>query len=346
MTRYSDPNEFRTGFRADRHVLWSRAALAWERVWPALWPASGIAGLFAAAALFDLFVPLPWPVHALVLSAAITGIGLCLYFSFRDVHLPGWLEGARRLERTSGLAHRPISEAGDRLAVGGGDALAEELWTLHLHRMLAGIGHLTVGWPAPGLARRDRRALRFVVLLLMLAGVAIAGSDSLHRLWAGFNDEGTAGHVALDAWIDPPAYTGLPPVYLSQDTTLSVPAGSVLNLRAHGAGHAPGLAIDSDSDEASGFSGSQGEYGANARILADSRVRVRSSGRAIGDWSFTAIPDKPPHIAFAAPPGKTEHQVLKLAYRAGDDYGVTAVRAIITPHGRRGRALVVELSLP
>jgi uncharacterized protein (TIGR02302 family) len=346
MTRYSDPSEFRTGFRADRHVLWSRAALTWERVWPALWPASGIAGLFAAAALFELFATLPWTAHALILSAVITGIGLCLYFSFRDVHLPDWLEGARQLERTSRLAHRPISEAGDRLAIGGGDALAEELWTLHLRRMLAGIGRLTVGWPAPGLARRDPRALRFVVLLLVLAGVAIAGSDSLRRLWAGFNDESAAGRVALDAWIDPPAYTGLPPVYLAQGATISVPAGSVLNLRAHGAGHAPGLAIDSDSDESSGFAGSGGEYSANARILGNSHVRVRSRGRAIGDWTFVAIPDKPPHIAFAAPPGKTEHQVLKLAYRAGDDYGVTAVRAIITPHGRHSRALVVDLSLP
>src|SRR6185437_16152912 len=346
MTRYSDPSEFRTGFRADRHVLWSRAALAWERIWPALWPASGIAGLFAAAALFDLFAPLPWTLHALLLGAAITAIGLLLYFSFRDVRLPGWLEGARRLERTSGLAHRPISEAGDRLAVGGGDALAEELWTLHLRRMLAGIGRLNVGWPAPGLARRDPRALRFVVLLLLLAGIAVAGNDSLRRLWAGFNDESAAERVTLDAWIDPPAYTGLPPIYLSQGMTLPVPAGSVLNLRAHGAGHAPGLAVDSDSDQTSGFSGGQGEYTANARILADSHVRVRSSGRAIGDWTFSAIPDQPPRIAFAAPPGKTEHQVLKLAYRACDDYGVTAVRAIITPHGGRGRPLIVELSLP
>ena len=346
MTRYSDPSEFRTGLRADRYVRWSRAALAWERVWPALWPASGIAGLFAATALFDLFAPLPWTVHALILGAAIAATGLALYFGFRDLQLPGWLEGARRLERTSGLRHRPISEAGDTLAVGQGDALAEELWSLHLHQMLGRIGRLRVGWPAPGLARRDPRALRFVVLLLLVAGVAVAGTDSARRLWAGFNDESGAESATLDAWIDPPAYTGQPPVYLAKGMTLAVPAGSVLNLRVHGAGHAPGLAFDSRSEPDAGFTGSRGEYAASAHILADAHVRVRSSGRAIGDWRFTAIPDHAPTIAFAAPPGKTEHQVLKLSYRATDDYGVTAVRAIITPHGRHGRPLVVELSLP
>ncbi|MEJ0027933.1 MAG: DUF4175 family protein [Rhizomicrobium sp.] len=346
MTRYSDPKEFRTGLRADRYILWSRAALAFERVWPALWPASGIAGLFAAAALFDLFAPLPWTVHALILAAALTATGLALYFGFRDLTLPGWLEGARRLERSSGLAHRPISEAGDRLAIGGGDALAEELWALHLRRKLMGIGRLSVAWPSPGLPKRDPRALRFVVLLLLAAGLAVAGADSARRLWAGFNDENGAASATLDAWIDPPAYTGQPPVYLAKGMTLAVPAGSVLHLRVHGAGHAPGLAFDSDSGGGAGFAGGRGEYAASARILADAHVRVRSSGRAIGDWSFTAIPDHVPTIAFAGPPGKTEHQVLKLAYRASDDYGVTAVRAVLTPHKRHGKALVLDLSLP
>src|ERR1700759_990655 len=93
MTRYSDSSEFQTGSRAERterYVRLPRAALAWERVWPALWPASGIAGLFAAVALTDVFVALPWALHALILAATITGIGLCLYFGFRAVRLPTW----------------------------------------------------------------------------------------------------------------------------------------------------------------------------------------------------------------------------------------------------------------
>ncbi len=348
MTHYSDPSEFQTGLRTDataRSVALSRLALAWERVWPALWPASGVAGLFAAAALFDLFAPLPWTAHALILSAAVAATGLSLYFGLRGVRLPCWLEGARRLERSSGLRHRPISEAGDRLAFGSGDALAEALWTLHLRRLLASVGRLHVAWPAPGLPKRDPRALRYVVLLLLVAGLAVAGRDAGRRLWAAFNDQSAAGEATLDAWIDPPAYTGLAPIYLAAGDTLAVPAGSLLNLRAHGAGHAPGLTVESADDENSGFAGDHGEYAAGYRITADARVRVRSSGRAIGTWNFTAIADRPPSIAFAAPPGKTEHQVLKLAFKASDDYGVTAVRAIITPHRRRGPSLTVDLGL-
>src|SRR5450631_2440374 len=142
MTRFSDPSEFQTGSRADktaRYVALSRVALLWERVWPALWPASGLAGLFVAAALFDLFAPLPWLAHALILSGVITATGLALFVGFRNMRRASWIEGARRLERSSRLAHRPISEANDTMAVGLGDAWAEELWKLHVAQRLAGI---------------------------------------------------------------------------------------------------------------------------------------------------------------------------------------------------------------
>jgi uncharacterized protein (TIGR02302 family) len=352
MTRYSDPSEFQTGSQADqkaehieRLILASRGALLWERVWPGLWPSSAIAGLFAAAALFDLLSPLPWALHALILAGTITGIGLCLYFSFRDVRVPAWSEGARRLERSSGLKHRPISESGDAMAAGAGDAMAEALWSLHVKALLASIGRLKLAWPSPGLPRRDPRALRFVVLAVVIVGVAIAGWDSSRRLWAGFNDTSAATRASVDAWIDPPPYTGLAPVYLTPGLALAVPAGSTLNLRVHGAGHPPGLSLDSDTPAAAGFNGAQGEYAATYRILSDAGVRVRSGGRAIGDWRITAIPDHPPSIAFAAPPSKTEHAALKLTYKASDDYGVTAIRAIITPRGRHAKPLVIDLDL-
>jgi len=348
MTTYSDPSEFQTGSKAERtgrFVAWSRAALTWERVWPALWPASGFVGLFAALALFDAFTPLPWILHALLLSAAITATGLALYYGLRGVRLPSWLDGARRLERTSALKHRPISEGGDRLAVGGGDALAEALWTLHLRQLLAGVRGLRVAWPSSDLPKRDPRALRFVVLIALIAGIVLAGRDAPRRLWAAFNDGSATANATLDAWIDPPAYTGMAPQYLSPGMALAVPAGSILNLRVHGAGHAPGLAADSASDESGSFAGDHGEYAASYRIAADAHVRVRSSGRAIGDWQITAIADKPPSIALTAPPGKTEHQALKLSFKAADDYGVSAVHAIITPHGRHGAPLVVDLAI-
>src|SRR5689334_7143077 len=191
MTRYLAPKEFPTGSRTDetaRYVALSRAALLWERVWLALWPASGIAGLFVAAALFDVFSSLPWALHALILSATLTGIGLALYFGLRQLKLPGWTDGARRLERNSGFAHRPISEANDRMVAGLGDTWAEELWKLHLAQRLAAIGRFRVAWPSPGLGARDPRHVRFAVVVLLAAAIVVSRSDWSRRLWASFND--------------------------------------------------------------------------------------------------------------------------------------------------------------
>ena len=348
MTRYLAPNEFRIGSRTEetaRYVAASRAALLWERVWPALWPASGIAGLFAAASLFDLLAALPWMVHALILSATITGIGLALYFGFRSFDLPSWIDGARRLERNSGLEHRPVSEANDRMAAGRGDPWAEELWKLHVAQRLARIGRFRVAWPAPDLRDRDPRAVRFGVLLLLIVSLLVAGSDWSRRLWAGFSDSSGAALATVDAWIDPPPYTGLPPVYLTKGMAIGVPSGSTLNLRVHGASHTPGLSLNALNQSDSGFSGANGEYSATWIVRNNAMVRVRSGGRAIGDWSISAIADRPPTIAFTAPPGKTEHAALKLSFKAGDDYGVTAVRAIIRPHGRHGTPLILDLPL-
>jgi uncharacterized protein (TIGR02302 family) len=348
MTRYSAPSEFLTGLRTDktaRYIALSRAALLWERVWPALWPASGIAGLFIAAALFDLLSVLPWALHALILSGAVTAIGLALYFGLRDLKVPGWSDGARRLEQDSGFAHRPISEADDTMAAGSGDAWAERLWQLHLVQRLARIGTLRVALPAPGLARRDPRALRFVILLLVAAGLIVAGTDWSRRLWAGFSDTTGSAAATVDAWIDPPPYTGLAPVYLTRGMAIAVPEGSTLNLRVHGAGHPPGLSLGGLNDEHNEFAGANGEYSANLVVRSGAQVRVRSGGRAIGEWTISAIADKPPSIALASPPGKTEHAALKLSIKASDDYGITAVRAVIRPHNRHGAALIVDVPL-
>ena len=346
MTRLSQPTEFQTGSktsRVERYVSIARALIGWERIWPALWPASGLAGLFLAAALFDLFAPLPWIVHALILAASVTGIGVLAYINLRETVVPRWDDGARRLERDSGLTHRPISESSDALFAGAGDALAEELWRAHLRQRLARAFALRLSLPKSTLAKKDPRALRFGVLVLVIASIVVARQEVPNRLLAAFSSAGAIGSATLDAWIDPPGYTGEPPIYLrASDSSLAVPAGSLLNLRVHGASHAPGLSISGAHPQ---FSGASGEYASTVKITQDADVRVRVSGQALGKWSLTAIPDLPPHIAFDGPPGKTEHGALKLSYRADDDYGVINVRALIRPHGRPGPALAVDLPL-
>src|SRR3546814_9070174 len=49
-------------------LLLSWSALLWERAWPALWPAAGIAGLFLMLGLLDVLPFFPGWLHLVVLA--------------------------------------------------------------------------------------------------------------------------------------------------------------------------------------------------------------------------------------------------------------------------------------
>jgi uncharacterized protein (TIGR02302 family) len=336
--------------RSERYIAVARLSLWWERVWPSLWPATGILGLFAAAALFDLFAQIPTSLHLILLLADLGVAGYFLFRNFRDFHAPDWQESARRVERDSTLAHRPITERHDKLAAGHGDAIAEALWRVHMKRLLAAIYRLRLRMPSPGLPARDPYALRYVVLLLLVGGFVIAGSDWSRRLAAGFTPDSNApaSSALLDTWITPPAYTGVAPIYLvrTADKPIAVPAGSQLVMRVHEAPNRPSLTIDPTPDGGTpNFTGTSNEYGASVRLAADADVSVRDDGRALGRWHIKAVPDLPPVIAFAEPPSKTERNALKIAFTAGDDYGVVSARALITPV-RANSKKVIAIDLP
>jgi uncharacterized protein (TIGR02302 family) len=315
--------------------------LAAEQFLPGLWPALGFAGAYLALALFGLFAFIPWTLQALLLAATITATGLSLDGALRKFSWPRWKDGARRLEQDSGFSHRPISEGQDRAI--NQDPFAQALWRLHQARAIA-FEKLRVRWPAPDLSARDPRYLRYVVLLLLASGLVLAGVNWRDRLARGF-DSGAGLAVTLDAWVDPPPYTGLPPVYLApgDQSVIAVPAGASLNLRAHGAAHAPGLQLGISNPPR--FTGDNGEYTDTARLTHDGQIRVRSSGHVIGRWNLHVIADKAPVISFDGLPSATEHQAMKIAFNASDDYGVVAAQLVMTPHARKGPPLAIDLGI-
>jgi uncharacterized protein (TIGR02302 family) len=201
--------------------------------------------------------------------------------------------------------------------------------------MLARIGKLRVSLPSPKLGARDPYYVRYAVLVLLIAGFIVAGSRWKERLVLALSpDAGSETAMAsVDAWINPPAYTGLPPVYLHQGQTamIAVPAGSELLVRVHQTSVTPDVTLSPAPEHRPSVSGSNNEYGASAIVQADERIFVRAGGRMLGNWNIHAIADAPPRIAFSEPPSKTRQDALKLAFTASDDYGVVSVRAIIRP---------------
>src|SRR6202000_1206267 len=302
-----------TGYPADPlggRIALARAVLGVEKLLPRLWPAVGFAGFYLALALTGIFAFIPWPLQALALGATITASGLSLYDGFEDFAWPRSIDAARRLERDSGLQHRPISERHDVLV--GDDPFSRALWDLHRARPLP--GRFRIAPPRTGLAERDPQGLRWYLLIALAVGLVLARGDTGQRLISAF-DSGAGASATIDAWVDPPPYTGIPltSLHVGDDAVIAVPQGSVLNLRVHGAPRRPGLMAGNNA--APRFTGQDGEYSSNVILSTDARVRVQVGGRAIGKWYVNAVPDIAPTIQLTRTPSRTEQLATRFAFK-------------------------------
>jgi uncharacterized protein (TIGR02302 family) len=337
----------------------ARIAIVWERVWPACWPALGIVGTFAVLALLDLLPQLPGWAHASVLVVFALTFAAALLWAWRGPagfgRLPDNLAARRRIERSSGLAHRPLQALSDRPSTPL-DGAAAALWAAHQRRMAEASRRLRVGWPIAGLARRDPWGLRSVLVILLLLGVIDAGTDWSERFGRAFTPglSGGPGAVAtsFDIWITPPEYTGLAPQFLRAGATetVRVPTGSALLAQVHGGGSVPRLAIDRETREFEAVDkhNFRSQTTLSAGKTPGKTLSVTQGGTTLGQWSIAIIPDNPPEIAFTQPPKPTQRAALRLDFRTSDDYGVETVKAII--RRREGPAdegpIEIELPLP
>lgn len=334
--------------RLERKRRRARLVLFFERLWPALWPPLGLIGLYAAAALFGFVSWLsPW-LHLALLLALVVGVVLLGRASFSAVGwFPSRAAGDRRLEKANGLAHRPLAALADRPATPGVTAAA--LWQVHRARMAARLAHIRVGFPHPGLAARDRRALRVGLIVALVAGVGVAGADSLPRLAAAFTPAIPGGPAPpppeLAAWITPPAYTHLPPVFLkAPGGALSVPAGSGLAVSLTGGVGKPSLALAGAKIAFHNLG--QASYRASATLTEGGRLTLRRGGRSLAAWDIAVVAPTAPIVHFGARPGADpESAATRIPWQVHDTYGVTALAAVLHLAARPGAA-AVRIGIP
>ena len=333
----------------ERPRFLARCALLIEAVWPALWPPLGVAGLFLAAALLDVLPLLPAWAHAGVLAAAVVAIVGLLFNGLRHIRLPDRAGVDRRLEAASGLSHRPLAALADRPAQLDADAAA--LWQAHIARTASQIQGLKVGIPRPGLPRKDPLALRAAVILGLVVCLTIAGRDAPSRIAAALHPGWTPLTPAiapeLRAWISPPPYTRLPPVFLRADVrVVSVPAGSHVPVSLTGSSAAPALSLDGKVEPFRTLDPSS--FQADQDLTDSGALNVIMGGAVLGHWDVTAIPDKPPVVAWASPPGRwADSQETRLPWKAEDDYGVVTLQAELRLTDRPDAPpLVVNIPVP
>jgi uncharacterized protein (TIGR02302 family) len=319
-------------------LLRAKLALGFEQLWPMLARIAFIGLIYVSLAWAGVFMAAPsWLKIAIIIVLSIPLlIAIVKLFEFR---IPNHQDALARLDRDSGLPHRPLATALDAQVLGNQDSSSAALWSVHQQRTQKLLSKLSLKLPQSALSIIDPKALRIASILASFAAFFVAGSDWQPRLLSGFdwnNSASASTQVRLDAWIDPPAYTNRAPIFLSQqgldkEPRILVPIGSVLVLRA-----APSENV---SFSASGTLKQQDDAKKDKPNLehrydvkGDGGMVVKNGGQTIASFTLAAIPDTPPAVEFLSATRKPKSEgadeitsdVLVLRYRLKDDYGVVS----------------------
>ena len=344
-----------------RRLMGARAALLVEAVWPLVVPVLALILCFLALAWLGLFTVLP--IWLRIGVVAVFGVALLFALAaFRQLSLPDDRMGRARLDRDSGLKHRPVVAASDQLGNGAEDATTAALWRLHQAQAERQLASVRVKRPRPDVARRDPVAWRYASLLAAFAAFFVAGPEWQGRLLAAFDWQTPPVPQVpprIDAWVDPPSYTGRAPIFLSRaekpdapDQKIAVPVGSTIVVRVT---PPDGMSIETngqfeaktaeaktaeaktveakatDAKPSAPVRPAQKPAVAGAAptsleqrytVAGDGSVTVRSGSRVISSYALSAIPDKAPSVAFLGLERATKGDGLTLKYRVEDDYGV------------------------
>ena len=306
-----------------RRLAWlARARLIWETYAPVMAVPALALAVFLALVWIGLFDVAGDPVRIIALMITLGLIGRGVWRA-RELRFPSKSDALRRLEKTAGLAHRPLDTVRDTAI------LAPDLWPRHADAARKQAETIRKIGRVPALSPVDRYGLRFIVPALLLVALVFAFGFATERtrraLTPSWLSPVNPYSLSFEAWVDPPDYTGRPPIYAQGDGPIRAPEGSTLVVRASGASDLP---RPKWIGEASEFL-SPSSLGRNS---VEVRTTVTDSG--VLDWRigpfrqiFTVDvdPDEPPTIDSLDPPEADKRDRLVLRFDADDDYGVETV---------------------
>nr|WP_171206148.1 TIGR02302 family protein [Ruegeria sp. HKCCA0235A] len=295
-----------------------------EQVLRAFWPAFSIALVLLAALMLGLqdvvSVEIVWAVGALSLGLLLTAAVLGL----RGLKLPLRADVLVRLDET--LPGRPIQALMDDQAIGAADRDSVALWQAHKDRMAQRVATAEAVKPDLRLASRDPYALRYAALLAFVVALVFGSLWRLGSVADMAPGTAVAGQgPTWEGWVEPPRYTGLPTLYLADqtDAELAVPKGSRVTLRLYGEVGAHSLTENSSALGAEAATDPEQEF------VAERSGQLRIDGPAGREWAVEIIDDTAPQIAVAGSAEAEAGGQMKLPFVAGDDYGVVAGSALI-----------------
>lgn len=298
------------------------AGLVAERITRAFWPVWTI--LFAAlAALAFGFqdhasVELFW----LFSIAVPLCLAVALYRGARAFRWPQREDARVRLDAT--LPGRPLAALGDRQALGAADDQSRAVWLAHLDRMRARLRGAKAPAPDLRIAARDPFAFRYAALVALIVA-ALFGSfwriaNVLHPAEPAL---ASAPAASWEGWIEPPAHTGRPTLYLAKIDAgpLELPQGSRVILRLYGPPDA--FAVRQDLSATPPAAPAPETPSQTAfDFIVDHSGPLAIEGEGGREWQVTVLEDKPPTVALTGPMDRKADGRMVQPFTAKDDFAI------------------------
>ena len=284
-------------------------ALLWERVWPPLAWRWRVVALFLAVSWFGLWLDLPAgaphrrprAVRARPARAALSPLA--------RLRAPRRAQALARLDRDAPAPHRPASSSLDRLANPSDDRRdARALGAASAPPGREARRRSRSRRRRPRMVERDRRAAlrRRVAGGLRRLRRGLGAIRARRRRVRLAQRGGDRQGFRLDAWIDPPAYTGKPPILLDAPDAQTTPqkdrhAGRLDPRAARARRHSrrggrgalePLVAAKSAAKRAAESRPRDRRRERRWTIKGDGKLRVSARRRAARDFEITGIAER------------------------------------------------------
>jgi len=256
------------------------------------------------------------------------GLALALVMGVRRFRWPRRDEAVARVDAL--LPGRPIATMSDSQAIGRGDAASEAVWRAHLRRMAERTRGARAAEPDLRVSTVDPFGLRYVALLFFIVSLAFGSVWRVGGLGGGTANGGAlASGPVWEGWIEPPAYTGKPSLYLADIPrgAISVPVGSTITLRLYGEIGALTVA-ETVSDRTGNDVGAASDPAQTIPIVQSGTLTISGEGGA--NWQISALADAPPTIEIIGTPEIKAEGEFAQGFSARDDYGVISGEARFT----------------
>ena len=337
-------------------VLLTRLGLISERVTKCFWPFWTV--LFFALAPLILgrqdFLPLE-----VVWGYGVVAILALLWTLYRGIRRLNWPSEAEAVARVDArLVGRPIAALNDVQAIGADDVGSQAIWDAHLVRMQEKTRDARAVEPDLRVSSNDPYGLRYIAVLFMVVALLFGSIWPVGSVAeAGTGTELLATGPVWEGWIEPPAYTGKPTLYLADiiANRVQVPQGSFITLRLYG--QEGDLAVNETVSGRTDDLGAATDQQQGFEVTQAGRLEIEGEGGAT--WQILLLEDEAPTVELTGPIEADAQGTMSQPFSAMDDYGVLAGVATIElnlegvdrRHGLTiepdlGTVIVIDLPIP